>query len=226
MAFDDRSNNIQAQIQHLENLKIQLRNREKSLKAKEVLLSNPKQFGYNNVQDLRQNMIGNLPNYMMPGNVGGITEVTWPFLFNVNLDFGQDPQIADNIMARGFFQVDQEAAFLIMGISRSHSTDAAGASATILAPIQLDFIDRQSTRRFSSNPIPLQGIGQNSVMSIFPTPMYMMPNAFMDIVASGIPASDNPQEFTGSGAFQLSFFGNRIRTEDAGKVLSTIFGQV
>lgn len=224
--MDDRSNHIQAEIQRLENLKVQLRNREKSLKAKEIYLSQRPSFGASNVQDMRQAFTQMLPNFMQPGNVGGITEVTWPFLFNVNIDFGDDPSIAENISARGFYQVDQEAAFLIMGITRSHSTDADGASGTILAPIQLDFIDRQSTRRFSSTPVPLQAIGQNSVMTVFPTPMYMMPNAFMDVVATGIPPADNPQEFSGSGAFQLSFFGNRIRTEDAGKVLSTIFGRV
>lgn len=223
---DDRMNHIQGEIQRLENLKLQLREREKSLKAKEIFLNNPRSFGSSNVQAMRHEFMNMLPNYMMPGNVGGITEVTWPFLFNVNIDFGDNPTIADDQKATGFYQVDQEAAFLIMGMTRSHSTDENGASATILAPIQLDFIDRQSTRRFSSSQVPLQTISQNSIMTIFPTPMYMMPNAVMDVIATGIPPAANPQEFTGSGAFQISFFGNRIRTEDAGKVLSTIFGRV
>jgi hypothetical protein len=41
------------------------------------------------------------------------------------------------------------------------------------------------------------------------------------VIANGIPVVG--QDFTGSGVFQLSFFGYRVRTEDAGKVLSTIF---
>ena len=220
---DDRIYAIQNQINHLNNVKRDLREREKSLNARAMYLNNPQSFPVNSVKNLRNSLLGNLPNHMMPGNVGGINEVTWPFFFEANVDFGDDPAIADNNFARSFFQVDQEAAFLIMSICRSHSTNAAGQSATINAPIQIELIDRQSSRRFSNAPIPLQMIGSDSCPSIFPTPMYMMPNAFLDIVASGIPAAANPVEFNGSGLFQLSFFGYRIRTEDAGKVLSTIF---
>lgn len=220
---DDRIYGIQQQINHLNNVKRSLREREKTLNARAMYLNNPQSFPANSVKNLRQSLLGNLPNHMVPGNVGGINEVTWPFFFQVNLDFGDDPAIADNIFAKSFFQVDQEAAFLIMSIDRAHSTNAAGQSATINAPIQIELIDRQSSRRFSNAPVPLQMYGTNSCPSILPTPMYMMPNAFLDIVASGIPAAAFPVDFTGSGAFQLSFFGYRIRTEDAGKVLSTIF---
>ena len=223
---DERLYQIQAEINHLQNLKRQLRDREKSLKAREMYLNSPQTFPVNNVKNLKQTLGASLPSFMVPGNVGGINEVTWPFLFQANLDFGANPSLADNVFARSFYQVDQEAAFLIMGISRAHQTDAAGASATILAPIQIELIDRQSSRRFNSAPIPLQMIGQNSLPSIMPVPFYLQPNAAIDIVASGIPAAANPVDFSGSGEFQLSFFGYRIRTEDAGKVLSTIFGNI
>lgn len=223
---DDRMNDIQASIQNLENVKRLLREREKNLKAREQYLSNPRTFPVNNVANLRNTMLGALPGYMMPGNVGGVNEVTWPFLFNTTLDFGANPSIADNVFARNFFQVDQEAAFLVMAISRAHQTDEDNISATINAPIQIEFIDRQSSRRFMSEPMPLQMLGSNSLPSIYPTAFYMPPNSVLDIVASGIPPAAAPIDYTGSGAFQLSFFGNRIRTEDAQKVLSTIFGKI
>lgn len=222
MYQDDRINAIQAEINRLNNLKRVLREQERSLDARKHYLNQPGVFTANNVRSLRKSLLGNLPNFMMPGNVGGINEVTWPFYFQANIDMGTDPTISENTFARSFFQVDQEAAFLLMSVGRSHSTDAAGASATFNAPLQVDLIDRQSSRRFSDKPIPLQMIGYDSLPSVMPTPMYVQPNAFIDVVVNGIPTTG--QDFTGSGVFQLTFFGFRIRTEDAGKVLSTIFG--
>ena len=222
MAYqDDRVNAIQAQIDNLTNLKRGLREREKSLNARAMYLNNPQTFPANNVKSLQDSLMGSLPKHMVPGNVGGINEVTWPFLFQINLDIGTNPTVIDSSFTKGSFQVDQEAAFLMMSISRSHSTDANGQSATINAPLQVEIIDRQSSRRFNNAPMPLQMIGQNSCPSIMPTPMFVRPNAFIDFVVSGIPSSG--VSFNGSGKFQLSFFGYRIRTDDAGKVLSTIF---
>lgn len=221
---DDRLNQVQAQINHLNNMKRALREREASLDARSRYLTNPPTAPANTVANLRDMLIGSLPGHMVPGNVGGINEVTWPFYFQVNLDLGADPDISTAMVPiRNAFQVDQEAAFLLMSVGRSHSTNAAGQSATINSPLQIELIDRQSSRRFSAEPIPLQMFGFNSQPSIMPTPFYMQPNAFLDVVVSGIP--DSVQETTGSGLFQLTFFGYRIRTEDAGKVLSTIFQQ-
>jgi|GEM_PF-1481552 len=227
--YDDQVNQVHAEINRLNNLKRALRERERSIDSRRMYLNSNKTFGSanngsttNNVRALRNSLFGNLPNNMIPGNVGGINEVTWPFYFQTLIDMGDDPTIVENTFARGFFQVDQEAAFLLTSIARSHSTNAAGASATINAPLQIELIDRQSSRRFSDKPFPLQMIGFDSCPSILPVPMYIQPNAFLDVVVNGIPATD--QDFTGSGVFQLSFFGYRIRTEDAGKVLSTIFG--
>ncbi|NJM09352.1 MAG: hypothetical protein HC883_00170 [Bdellovibrionaceae bacterium] len=218
---DDRINGLQAQLNHLNNIKRALREREKNLNARMMYLDRPESFPANNIKSLRNSLLGNLPNHMIPGNVGGINEVTWPFLFQINLDLGDDPTIIDSTYTRGSFQVDQEAAFLLMSISRAHNTNAAGQTATINAPLQVEIIDRQSSRRFNNAPMPLQMIGQNSSPSILPTPMYVQPNAFIDFVVNGIPST--PQTFNGSGSFQLSFYGYRIRPDDAGKVLSTIF---
>jgi hypothetical protein len=221
---DDRANAVQSQINHLNNVKRALREREKSLDARKMYLDSPGVFNSNSIKTLRTGLQGALPNFMMPGNVGGINEVTWPFYFQIDIDMGDDPSISSNIfsLTKNFFQVDQEAALLLMSIGRSHSTNAAGQSATIDAPLQVELIDRQSSRRFSDKPFPLQMIGLDSLPSVLPTSMYIQPNAFLDVIVNGIP--DSPQDFTGSGVFQLSFFGMRIRTEDAGKVLSTIFG--
>lgn len=219
--YDDRMNALQAQINHLTQVKRALREREKTLNARNIYLNSPQSFPANSVKSLKDSLFGRLPSHMVPGNVGGINEVCWPFYFQMRFDLDQDPSIVDSVFTKSSFQVDQEAAFLMMSISRSHQTDAAGASATILAPLQIEIIDRQSSRRFNNAPMPLQMIGQNSNPSIMPTPMYIQPNAFVDVTVNGI--NTIAQSFNGSGQFELSFFGYRIRTEDAGKVLSTIF---
>lgn len=218
---DDRLNAVQSEINMLNNLKRVLRNQEHSLDARNRALRTPGTFPANNVQGLRKGLLGNLPNYMMPGNVGGINEVTWPFYFNSDIDLGANPTISENTYFRGSFQVDQEAAFLMMSVSVAFNTDEAGQSALALAPLQVEFIDRQSSRRFNNAPMPIQMIGQNSCPTIFPVPMYIQPNAFIDIAINGLTTVE--LDLIGSGSLQFSFFGNRIRTENAGKVLSTIF---
>lgn len=218
---DDRIYSIQMEMQRLNNLKRTLRDREKSLDARRAYIGSANTAPTNNIKTLKGALEASLPSYMVPGNVGGVNEVCWPFYFNVTIDLGDDPSITSNTYARSYFQVDQEAAFILQSITRSHMTNAAGQSATITAPIQIDLIDRQSSRRFSNEPIPLQMFGAESLASILPTGMYIQPNAFLDVQANGIP--ELAQDFNGSGQFTLTFFGYRIRTEDAGKVLSTIF---
>lgn len=219
--MDQRTQDIQNQINHLDNVKKALRQREKNLDVQNQYLSANPTINAGNVQVMRRSMQGVLPAYMMPGNVGGINEVCWPFYFQIEFDLGDDPTIIDSTFTKNFFQVDQEAALLLMSMSRAHNTSAGNLSATQNAPLQVEVIDRQSSRRFNSAPVPLQMIGFNSCPSVLPTPMYIPPNDFIDVQVSGIPAT--AQAFTGSGKFQLSFFGYRIRTEDTAKVLSTIF---
>lgn len=221
MSQDQMIADIQSQINHLDNVKRVLRTREADLDSRKRYLNANQTIPAGNVQIMRESMQGILPAYMMPGNVGGINQVCWPFYFQIELDIGDDPTIIDSSFTKGFFQVDQEAALLLMSVSRAHNTDAAGFSATVNAPLQVELIDRQSSRRFSNAPTPLQMFGFNSMPAIFPTPMYIQPNGFLDVIVNGIPAT--AQSFTGSGKFQLSFFGYRIRTEDTNKVLSTIF---
>jgi hypothetical protein len=218
---DERLNALYAQAQQLTNLKRQLRVREKDIDARMRTLKSQPTMASNNVKGLRNSLLGNLPNYMMPGNIGGITEVTWPFYFSINMTMGDDPTISQNTYARGSFQVDQEACFLIMAVSIAYNTNDEDATAIATAPLQVEFIDRQSSRRFNDKPMPIQMIGGDSCPTIFPVPMYMQPNAFLDVQVNGILAQE--YDFDGSGSFQFTFFGNRIRNENAGKVLSTIF---
>lgn len=220
--MDDRLNQIHSDIQHLTNLKRQLRDQEKSLDGRLQYLSQPQQFAYGGAKDLRATLQGALAPNMMPANVGGLNEVAWPFYFQVPIDFGDDPTVSSAIIQKNSYQIDQEAAFIWMSLGVTFGTDDANASALVKAPIQVQIFDRQSSRQFNSSPVPVQMIGQNSNPSVLPTGMFLQPNAFLDVVVSGL--RDIPQDQTGSGKLQFSFFGYRTRIENASKVLSTIYG--
>jgi hypothetical protein len=174
-----------------------------------------------NVGNLKRTLNEILPPHMRPGNVGNLNSVTWPMWYQVDFDFGTNPSYTSNSRQTQSFQNTQEAAFLMMAISRKHyGYDEASA----LAPLQIEMRDRQSSRQFNNNPIPIQMIGRRNHPTTMPTPMLIMPNAAMDVTANTWLAAGNTMATTGSGKFQLCFFGYRIRVEDSQKVLSAIFG--
>lgn len=172
-----------------------------------------------NPATLKEHLKKYLPEHMVPGNVGGYNKVTWPFWQQVNFDFGTNPTWSPSSKLTSSFQVTQEAAFLLMAVSRkTYSYSTAGE----LAPVQIEIRDRQSSRQFNDRPIPMQMIGKKSLPSILPTPMLIMPNAFIDVIMTSWITGSQPT--VGNGKFQFSFFGYRVRVEDADKVLSTVFG--
>jgi hypothetical protein len=170
---------------------------------------------------LKSSLAKIIPPHMMPGNVGGYNKVTWPFWNQVNFDFGTNPTWSSNTRSTQSYQVSQESAFLLMAISRK---TYSYTTASELAPIQFEIRDRQSSRQLNDAPIPLQAIGKKSKPTILPTPMLIMPNAFIDVtITSWLPVGVS-QATTGTGKIQISFFGYRIRVEDADKILSSVFG--
>lgn len=218
---DDRLNQIHSEIEHLSNIKRQLRNQERSLRAREQYINQPQQYAYGGAKQLKASLMGSLAPQFMPGNVGGINEVAWPFYFQANVDFGDSPTISSSITEKTYFQVDQEACFVLQSIGVGFSDKGEG-SAVALAPIQVEFIDRQSSRRFNTGAVPVQIFGDNSNPSVLPVGMILLPNAFLDVYVSGM--NDVAQDFVGDGTVQFSFFGFRTRIDNASKVLSTIFG--
>lgn len=168
---------------------------------------------------LEQSLKQILPSYMMPTNIGDINQVSWPFHHTAEFDFGTDPTYGPNTRQTQSFQVSQEAAFIITKLSLKSFSDTDSGE---LAPLTLRIIDRQSTRQFNDVPVPIQMFGAKSYPTIFPTPMLIMPNAFMDFTMESWLAVN--QATLGSGKFQLMLEGYKIRLGDMTKVLSTIFG--
>jgi hypothetical protein len=168
---------------------------------------------------LEQELIKRLPSSLIPGNVGNLYDVAWPFNYTINFDFGVDPTYGPATRQVQSFQNTQEAAFILGGMTRkSYAYSTSGE----LAPLNLLIKDRQSTRQFMDVSIPLQAIAKKTPYTIFEVPLVIMPNAFIDVIMSSWLTAD--QATTGSGRHDFTFIGYRTRTSDIGTVLSTVFG--
>lgn len=218
MSRDKAELELDAEIQRLLQVKRDLRRAERGLKAREIALSTQEQVGTSSIKKLKDQLNETLPSYMIPSNVGGIDSVQWPFLFSIDFDLGTDPAFNFSLRQTRSFQVTQEAGFLIMSISHY----ALNSSENRYAPLELDIIDRQSSRRFMNSAIPVQTLGYLGLATVLPTPMLVMPNAGLDLTLSSM--INTGVTYTGQIKHQFTFFGYRVRIDNAENVLSTIFG--
>lgn len=164
-----------------------------------------------------------LPNHLRPTNVGNLHGVQWWFLQTAFFDFGVDPTLTINSEVTSSFQVTQEAAFIMMAISWAPESSTTSG---LLGPYTIKKIsDRQSSRQFNDAPIPLQMIGTRSLPTVLPTPMVIMPNAFVDITMGTWLAAGQSQDTVGSGYHQLLFHGYKTRVEDVDQVLSLVLSR-
>lgn len=171
------------------------------------------------VGGLQKNLKNILPEHLIPGNVGHINTVSWPFWYSFNFDLGDDPSINSRYSEKATFQVSQEAAFLFMGISRTFNSSGIES-----LPLAIEIRDNQSSRFFNNAPIPSQMIGKFGAPTILPTPMLIMPNGVFEMTLSALNPTGTTSAANGNGKVQFTLHGFRMRVEDAGKVLSTIFG--
>lgn len=174
---------------------------------------------YKRMSRLEAELLKKIPSSLVPGNVGNYYDVAWPFTYTVNFNFGTNPTYGPLTNQTQSFQVTQEAAFILGGITRKCYS---GSTSGELAPLQIMIRDRQSTRQFMDLPIPLQAIAKKTPPSMWEVPLIIMPNAFIDITLTSFQTV--PQATVGSGQINLSFIGYRTRTSDIEKVLSTVYG--
>lgn len=208
----------QREVEALQRFIQDLRAQERGIAARErALASQPQVRGG---EGLAGHLKSFLPSRLVPGNVGGINTVVWPFWLTLDFDFGTNPSLTSTSEVMETVQVTQEAAMLVTEISR---VSEAATTAGDLGPYTVSFRDRQSTRQFQDRAIPLQAIGSKSYATRFPTAMLIMPNAFLEVTMGTWLAAGETQNTTGSGKHQISLHGYRIRIEDTEKVLSTIF---
>lgn len=166
---------------------------------------------------LREELAVKIPPHLMPGNVGTAAEVNWIYTFPVSFDLGAAFTVDPNTSVTAYFQVPQEAAFILKEISWTVDDYTDGT-----LPLQIQIRDRQSSRFFQNTPIPIQNIGPRAWPTKLSTSLIFMPTAFVDVtLSSWIP---NAMVTAGVGKFHFSFSGVRIRVKSASEVLGTVFG--
>lgn len=171
---------------------------------------------------LERNLDKALPQNLVPGNVGAINRIIWPFWFTFTA-----PQLAPNVTSQGFVTITQEAAFVWMAYSKAVFTlaggvytyvdpEQAGASGSTDG-LKFSIRDSQSTRVFHNTPLDIDQIGSPQYPSVLPTPMMFLPNSNIEITY----ANENP---TVTYVPFITLFGYRVRVDDAQNLLSTVVG--
>jgi len=192
----------------LENLKREVRRIERNHR---------RNSGGSSQMGLYEELKAKLPSSLMPGNVGTVDIVTWDYVFPITFNLGNNPKIGPGFRVTQFFQVQQEAAFILKNISWTANTQDA-----YLAPLAIELRDRQSSRFFQNTPIPLQSYGDRYLPTQLDSPLYIAPNAFVDVtLTTWIPTDVN---LVGPISYTFSFRGVRIRVKDAADVLGNVFG--
>lgn len=210
------------EIDILRSYKRELRRVERSLDARNKALSSEMQVPNSSAGDLKNKLIHGLPLHLVPTNVGGLYEAAWEFYYRVNFNFQGLAELNRNIRQTQFFQVTQESAFIMTGVS--HNFARGNTAAGGYAPWEIDFRDRQSTRQLMNDPIPVQCLGSKGNESKLPTPYLLMPNAQFEVTltcAQTTPLVVDPEDVR----LQLVFHGLRMRIDAADKILSTIYGK-
>ena len=176
-------------------------------------------------RQLNANLRNALPPRMVPGNIGDINRVIWPFFFPFNA-----PELTPNTSTIASVTVTQEAAFIWMSWSKAVFQKTTG-------PTQYTYIDPQnfnsdlggvnglttalrdasSTRVFNGSPTEIDTMGDANQPSVLPTPIMFLPNATIELNFTNNHPTNTYVPF-------VTMFGYRVRIQDAQKILSMITG--
>ena len=215
---------LETEIRNLLSIRADIRKRERDLIQQEQAFASEFQLRQGSSDaSLEANMRKILPSHLVPGNVGNIDRVAWPFYYEVEFDFGTDPTLTSATRQTQGFQVSQEAGFLLMGAY--FDADEENSESGQLGPYQVEIRDRQSSRQFNDRPIPVQMLGRDSRPTRLPTPMLILPNASVDMIVSSFVPAGISVATLGESKIRFTLSGLRVRVDDDRAVLSTIFGQ-
>lgn len=203
--------------------------REQFLDSKERLLNEKESFlrqgqiPNTGAQSLQANLKNSLDDQMMPGNVGSINNVIWPYFLNTVF-----APVAPNQTVKNGFTVSQEAAMVIMSFTKtiyirtlapevSTYVDPEVAGANGIAPgLFFTIRDSSSARDYENSPIDLNTCGHPNFPTVFPRPLLFLPNSNIEVSFSNSHATNTYVPF-------MAAFGYRIRVEDAQQLLGTVF---
>lgn len=173
-------------------------------------------------QDLERNISRNMMNAFVPGNVGDINKVLWPFWFSTDLTLLEPGQ---NVPLR--FSVTQEAGFAYMSLTKTvFDFDDVTNELTYVDPDEpvigespgLSYIlrDPQSGREFHNIPQSLDMVGNPRWPAALPVPYFYLPNSNVEFSV----INSHP---TNIYYVQITLFGYRVRVEDARQILSLTY---
>jgi len=198
----------------------------RAMRMQQQLDRRMKQQKGNSAPDLYRNIKSNIPTKLMPGNVGDINRVIWPFWFTFTA-----PELQPNQTSQASFSVTQEAAFIWMAFSKVVFKRTGGGpySYTAIDSNQEDpsvgeangltfqFRDAQSSRVFSQQPVPIDAFGDPNFPSVLQTPVMFLPNSTVECLYSN---SDSSAIYVP----HITMFGYRVRLENAEQILSMVTG--
>lgn len=211
---------LQSQVSSIGNM---VTAKERNIMEKESLMRQG-QVPNQGPQDLEKNMRRNLGPMLAPGNLGDINKVIWPYYFSTEVP--TSPIAANETFQTGF-SVTQEAAFVLMSFTKAIYVESGliwqylnpndESTLTNQAPnLTFTLRDGSSSRQFYNQPMQMQNYGNPRFPTKLPRPVMLLPNQVMQVafVNSNASLSYIPR---------MTFFGYRIRIEDAQNFLSLMY---
>lgn len=169
---------------------------------------------------------GVLPFWMAPGNVGDINRVIWPFWFTTQM-----VQIGPNSQVPSGFSVTQEASFVALSYTKSvfvrttvpainyqYLDPEAPAGAGQATGLSFTLTDNTSTRQFIDKSLDTDQVGAPRFPTALPAPLLILPR-------SNISVNYINSNTVNTFVCFFTFFGYRIRIEDAYEIRSLASGQ-
>ena len=178
-------------------------------------------------ESLSRNMKRVLPSYLMPGNIGDVNRVIWPFYFTATTQELPAAVGGTASQGTGTITVTQEAAFVVMQLSKVVFRRVAGppveyeyvdptdSNATNTPGLSMVIQDSQSRRVFMNNPIDFEHIGGPEFPWELPTPILFLPNSTIQLQYFNSNAAETYVPW-------VTLFGYRVRMEDASQILSLV----
>lgn len=200
----------------------------KNLQVQESLLRQGQIPSYN-ARDVEKNLARSLGPILAPGNLGDINKIIWPYWFSTHLQPGAEVlSSASNPTLQTGFTVTQEAAFVLMSYSKAVYLvndglwvylDPNDESSNVNSAPGLTFTlrDASSSRQFFNTPMNLAAQANPRFPTKLPRPVMMLPNQEMQVQFNNSHPSNEYVPF-------LTFFGYRMRVEDAQNFLGLVFG--
>lgn len=182
---------------------------------------------------LGMNLMNALGPAYMPGNVGDLNKVVWPFWFTDTNVAVNGTIVRPNQEVSAQVAITQEAAFILVSYTKAvflEGEDQGGFNGqfTYIDPAQPDgsgkstglfmsIRDSVSTRSFFNLPMSINQVGYWQKPTQLPRPVLFLPNSLIEMSYQNNTQTNSYKVFT-------TFFGYRLRLEHAPEILSLVTG--